>query len=290
MSFIAKYWKIVIACLLLILAIFFIYNYSDKLPETEVTIPNDLIVNESTVVDKNVIEPIKSNEEVENNGFESQETDAISEDLIVLPTTFDQKVLFASQAPFGDWSLPYQEACEEASLIIVDHYFRNKLLTSEIMDQEIKKLVAWETERFGLYSDTSIDEVAIMAEEYFGLKAKKINDITVDVIKQELVAGQLIIAPFAGRELGNKFFTAPGPIYHMLVIKGYDRNEFITNDVGTRHGADFKYKYSTLINAIHDLPLTTEGVPYRPYDVDDLDEVKQATMLTGGKALLSLSL
>jgi hypothetical protein len=38
----------------------------------------------------------------------------------------------------------------------------------------------------------------------------------------------------------------------MLVIKGYDNNEFITNEVGTKRGDGFKYKYQQLIDAVHD--------------------------------------
>jgi len=52
--------------------------------------------------------------------------------------------------------------------------------------------------------------------------------------------------------LNNPNFKQPGPIYHMLVIKGYNSWEFITNDPGTRKGNSFKYPYSTLINAVHD--------------------------------------
>ncbi len=38
----------------------------------------------------------------------------------------------------------------------------------------------------------------------------------------------------------------------MLVIKGYNKNGFITNDPGTRRGADFAYSYETLEKAISD--------------------------------------
>jgi len=58
--------------------------------------------------------------------------------------------------------------------------------------------------------------------------------------------------PAAGRELGNPNFTDPGPLYHMLVVRGYTENNFITNDVGTRKGENYQYKYDVLMNAIHD--------------------------------------
>ena len=39
----------------------------------------------------------------------------------------------------------------------------------------------------------------------------------------------------------------------MLVIKGFTSDgKFITNDPGTRNGADYLYTESTLMSAIHD--------------------------------------
>ena len=61
-----------------------------------------------------------------------------------------------------------------------------------------------------------------------------------------------MVAPFAGRTLGNPFFTGLGPVYHNLVIRGYDNDRFITNDVGTRHGQNFIYDSNVLMTALHD--------------------------------------
>ena len=36
-------------------------------------------------------------------------------------------------------------------------------------------------------------------------------------IKEFLMAGKLVIVPAAGRQLGNPYYKAPGPVYHMLV-------------------------------------------------------------------------
>jgi hypothetical protein len=42
----------------------------------------------------------------------------------------------------------------------------------------------------------------------------------------------------------------------MLVIKGYDetQDQFITNDPGTKRGADYRYKTDILISALRDYP------------------------------------
>ena len=216
-------------------------------------------------------------------------TDELSatEVTISIPATYDTPLPFVSQAPFGNWALPYQEACEEASLITVAEYLAQRTLTKESMDRSIRDLVTWEINNKGVYTDTSVAEVAVMAREYFGLKTRLVTGVTIDLIKSELAAGNLIIAPFAGRELGNPFFKAPGPLYHMLVIRGYTKREFITNDVGTSHGDGYKYKFQTLIDALHDLPLTADGEVFRPYDLSDVeDSTKEAAMLTGEQVVL----
>jgi uncharacterized protein YvpB len=203
-----------------------------------------------------------------------------------IPATFDHDVTFASQAPFSNWALPYQEACEEASLIMAYKYFANEKLDKQIMDNEIKKLVDWQNKTFGYYTDTNLEEVKYIAEEYFNLDVEVSEKVEVDFIKQMISDGNLIIVPASGRDLDNPNFTAPGPIFHMLVIRGYDRNEFITNDPGTRKGLKFKYKYSNLIDSIHDL-IIENGEQFRPYELKTMaDSLKLEKMRSGPKKIL----
>lgn len=172
-------------------------------------------------------------------------------EVIEVPSKIELRVTFASQAPFANWDELHQEACEEASMIVAAKYFLRQPLDEKIMEEEIQKLVKWEEEN-GYQVDLTAAEAVAVLEKYFGLRARVEKEVTVDRIKYELSLGNLIIAPAAGRQLGNPYFRAPGPIYHMLVIKGYDSDEFITNDVGTKRGDGFKYKYNQLISAIHD--------------------------------------
>jgi uncharacterized protein YvpB len=62
----------------------------------------------------------------------------------------------------------------------------------------------------------------------------------------------LLIAHVAGRELRNKYFQQPGPLYHVLVLTGYDQRYFYAHDPGTRRGADYRYTHATIMNALHD--------------------------------------
>jgi len=203
-----------------------------------------------------------------------------------LPTKVNLNVAFATQAPNSDWGLPYQEACEEAALIQARKYFYNEKLDKAIMDVEIKKVVEWETAHFNLYTDTALSEVKRMAEEYFDLDVEVSEDVSVGNIKKQLALGFLVLAPTAGRELGNPNFKQPGPIYHFVVIRGYKGSNFIVNDVGTRKGEGYVYAAGVLTNAIHDLAVI-DGQIFRPDEETALDDsVKQSNMLTGTPRVL----
>lgn len=170
-----------------------------------------------------------------------------------LPAEINLAVPFTSQAPFGNWDLPYKESCEEASALMLDYFYRNLSLNPAIANQEILKLVDWQKIKFGAYEDTDAAQTAQMLREYFGYKNVRVSyDISIEDIKKELALGRPVIVPAAGQLLPNPFFRQPGPLYHMLVIKGYKNGKFITNDPGTRRGADFIYSYEGLYNAIHD--------------------------------------
>ena len=188
-------------------------------------------------------------------------------------------VPFVAQAPFGDWSLPYQEACEETSAILVDRSYKNQKITPEDAKQEILKLVEWQKRKFGYYFHTTAEETAMMLRQYFGYKRVDVlRNISIDDIKSHLLAGRPVIVPLAGRELGNPYYTQPGPIYHMLVIKGFTKDgKFITNDVGTRRGQNYTYDEDVLFNAIHDAPTGGDG-----WNVVDVD----AYVKTGRKVIV----
>jgi len=232
---------------------------------------------------------IRSNSGLSATDDEMQEKKLESEEKqkeIEIPSTFDVQVPFAPQAPFANWDLPYQEACEEASLIMAYKYFANEPLNKKIMDDEIKDLVDWQLEKLGHYTDTDLKEVEFIANEYFGLNTEISIEVTEENIKKQLILGNLIIIPASGRDLDNPNFTEPGPIFHMLVIRGYDRNEFITNDPGTRNGWKFKYKYDNLIEAVHDLGKFDKQV-FRPYEQENIsDKVKLQKMRSGPKQML----
>jgi len=164
-------------------------------------------------------------------------------------------VPFTSQAPHLNWDQPYQDFCEEASVLMAIQYLHGELIPdADFANEKMLAIMDFEVKRFGYHRDTNVEEVAIVFREFYGIKAIKIvNDPTVEDIKKVLVDKKIIVIPVAGRQLNNPYFTPPGPLYHMLVIKGFTKDgKFITNDPGTRNGANFIYKSDVLMNAIHD--------------------------------------
>lgn len=180
----------------------------------------------------------------------------------------DQKVPFVSQAPLSEWSDPrQQDSCEEAVVLMSMAWAKDGISTStdanlynfknlSLADWR-DKLVAlsdFQQEKYGEYRDASLEDIEIrLFRDYFSYEKTKIKDVLSpkDIIL-ELEKGNLVLIPANGQALKNPNFKAPGPERHMVLIKGYDyeAKEFITNDPGTRNGADYRYDEELLFKAI----------------------------------------
>lgn len=202
-------------------------------------------------------------EPVETPIASEERVDPEAQDAAALPSAVLIDAPFMVQAPFGKWTEPYKEACEEATLAIIHAALEGKhALTPEEASQRILVFVDHQKKTSGDYRDTNAEQTAQLAAEVYNEIYELVEDPTVETIKQKLAQGHLLAAPMAGRELGNPNFTPPGPLYHMLVIRGYDdaTEEFITNDPGTRRGEEYRYSYHTLLNALHDFPGSKEQI------------------------------
>lgn len=172
-----------------------------------------------------------------------------------LPKTVNLAVPFTSQAPFSVWDAYHEEACEEASLMMVDRFFHGGAgrLDPQTVENELHRMTNLEDQVLGFNTDTTAAQTGDIAKRLYGYQRIEIvSDPTVQGIKTLLAAGHPVIVPAAGRELGNPFFTAPGPVYHMIVLRGYTESGFITNDPGTRRGEGYVYPFDVLLKANHD--------------------------------------
>ncbi|MFZ2299857.1 MAG: C39 family peptidase [Candidatus Moraniibacteriota bacterium] len=180
--------------------------------------------------------------------------------------TLIENVPFTVQAPFGEWSDPvFQNACEEASLVMAAYWLSGKPLSKEIAKQEIIALSRFEENWLGHSIDTSAEDTLTLFRDYYNLAFGRVHtDAGIADIQSALAAGSIVIVPADGRKLGNPHFTQPGPPRHMLVVIGYDvvAKEFITNDPGTKHGDGYRYPENVLYDAILDYP-TGDHLPIK---------------------------
>ncbi len=185
-------------------------------------------------------------------------------------------VPFTPQAPTANWDELHNEACEEASAIMVaaalkaqdtntgeqvdispeyistenppDQYYSK--LDPSFVESEITKLTDWENDNLGYHLSINTYEAARMIEEVYNLDTEVVP-YNVSKLKKVLGGGKrMIILPANGQLLKNPNFKQPGPIYHMFVVTGYNATQIITNDPGTRKGYNYKYDYSTVKSAV----------------------------------------
>ncbi len=159
---------------------------------------------------------------------------------------------FQTQAPLGNWDTLHEEACEEATLILLEYWQTGANLSAQIMEDQIQAMVAWEGNH-GYPQDLTSAQLVSVANDYYKMSNLTVSyDVSIENIKQEIAQNHPVIVPAAGQLLGNPYYTAPGPVYHMLLIIGFNQNNFIVQDVGTRHGDHYQFNATILYNAIHD--------------------------------------
>lgn len=182
----------------------------------------------------------------------------IPEPVVQIPISYEISVPFTVQAPYGEWSDPiFQDACEEASVVMAAFWMDGIKLTKESAKNTIETLAKLQKKKFGHSVDTSIEDTAWLFRELSPQGSAAVErKVTIERMKAVLAEGNILILPTDGRALKNPNFTQPGPSRHMLVVTGHDdtTKEFIVNDPGTRKGERYRYAQSVLFDAILDYP------------------------------------
>ncbi len=192
---------------------------------------------------------------------QTAQADAISVEKKIL-----QEVPFVVQAPFGNWKdQNFQNACEEASMVMAMSWVKKeKNISPTEAQKRILAVIDWENKNFGYSTDTNAFDMEKVFQQYFEYKNISVKEnVTLEEIKTEIQKGNLVIVPAFGRALKNPNFTPPGPVVHMLLIVGYDptAKQFITNDPGTRKGANYRYEEGLLFSAIWEYPSGKKNPP-----------------------------
>ena len=247
-SYFQKIIILLIAALTIIGFDYWIFLPSKNSEKSDSSVKTEVAPEESGVEDPTFNSSTSTGEKASNTLKETVKENLPEEAYLEIP--------WAPQAPKAVWDDLHNEACEEASLIMAKYWLENKKLTTDEVEEEILKAVAWQEENWGWHYDLPLERVSELAQEYFKIEKVKIvyNIESVKQIKEAIALGKLVLVPAAGRLLDNPYYRQPGPVYHMLVLKGFDKEGIITNDPGTKRGEDFRFKEDNLWQAIHDWP------------------------------------
>ncbi len=233
--------KKILFLIILVLVIYVLLNKDIEIIEADLPEPKDykfFLVEEENLAQKDFSIPFKEQNEI------------ITE---IIKKEINLNIPFISQAPTANWEQPYQDACEEVSILMVDYYYTKKEPPSaEELEFFIQEMVKWQEENWGEHLNLPIIKLKEFVENYFNYKTEIIYDLNVEKIKNYLDRGIPVIVPANGKKLDNPYFSNGGPEYHMLVIKGYLGDNFITNDPGTKRGLNFIYTSENLLYSIAD--------------------------------------
>ncbi len=170
------------------------------------------------------------------------------------------EVVYINEAPDDNWTGPWKNACEEASIAMVEKYYLGK---QSVTIAEAKAFMYGmfiiQNKLWGTNADSDAKRTAKLINDYTVANARIIDHPTIEQIKTELNQKRPVISFHYGFDLKNPnipFVPAPrGSSYHVMVIVGYDdeTREFIVNDTGDRkEGEGYRYDYDLFMGTLHD--------------------------------------
>lgn len=191
---------------------------------------------------------------IEETTIENNTEKKIKEKVEIIPSEYDMtNVAFFSQAPYGNRNQPYQDACEEASLLIWQYYLNWATKTKDEYNKDLLAMVELEMEMLWYFESTTIMEMKqIINRRDPSIKASIIEHPSIRDLEREISKNNMAIVPLYGKGLKNPHYALWGPEYHFLVIKGYTTDSFITHDVWTLHWSNRHYNKDLIMKNIHD--------------------------------------
>jgi hypothetical protein len=167
-----------------------------------------------------------------------------------IPQVLLLQVPFSTQAPNDNWSR--NEDCEETSVTMANAFLTGsteEMLPGAAAQQAIDNLKKWEVLNLGYNANTGADATAQMAQGAFGLKVNQLKNFTENDLKTALTNNHPVLLPINAKLLGNTQYKNGGPLYHMIVLRGFKGDTFIVNDPGTDSGNSNTYLFDILQRA-----------------------------------------
>lgn len=185
-------------------------------------------------------------------------------------TFFKLNVPYVSEAPEGDWSGNWVNACEEATITMVEYYYKGyQNVSVNEAKTSLQKLFDEEDNRYGNNKNADASQMHEMISAFESFESIIVENPTIDQIKNELLNGRPVISLHRGFTLNNPNipFSPTKSSYHTVVVVGFDdvSQEFITHDPGDDvDGVNHRYSYESFMSSLHNYNKytdTTDGVP-----------------------------
>lgn len=176
----------------------------------------------------------------------------------IKPAVKTLPVPYVSEAPEGDWSGNWVNACEEATIVMVDGFYAGKSsITIEEAKMKLLKLFSEQDIMYGSSKNSDSKKIENLISIYTNYKGKIKTNPSISNLKQEIDNGNPVISLHKGFDLKNPNipFSPVKSSYHTVVLVGYDdvSEEFITHDPGDgKDGFEHRYSYDDYMDSLHD--------------------------------------
>lgn len=238
-----------VSIIIFILVVWTFLFYASKSPVSDKIIIPKTIKNQTSSTTSNLQKPISENN-IKNRV------------MIDVP--------YVSEAPDNNWVSPWKNACEEASVAMVNAYYEDNYNIS-ISEQKtfMQKLFDTEDKLYGSNANSDAERTNYLINNYSSFKGQVINNPTIEEIKKEIDNNNPVITFHYGFDLKNPNipFLSTGTSYHSTVVVGYDdtKDSFIVNDSGDDvDGKNHLYGYSLYMNSLHDYNFKTNKADGSP--------------------------
>jgi uncharacterized protein YvpB len=183
--------------------------------------------------------------------------------VIQIPKQLILPVPYINEAPDGNFSGNWKNACEEASMTMVEKYYSGvkSVGINEAMES-MQKLFDYQDKTYASNADSDAQRTVEIINNNLNYTATIIENPSIEQIKKQIQKKRPVITLHYGFELHNPNipFAVYGSYYHQLVVVGYDdtTKEFVVHDDGDqKYGANHRYKYDLFMNSLHDFVYAT---------------------------------
>jgi len=179
------------------------------------------------------------------------------------PNKISLDVPYINEAPDGNFSGNWKNACEEASMIMVEKYYLGeKTVGVNEAKAAMQLLFDYQDRLYGSNVNSDAQRTKDIIDNNLHYTATIIENPSIEQLKQQIQKKQPVITLHYGFTLHNPNipFAVNGSYYHQMVLIGYDdtTKEFITNDDGDqKYGPSHRYGYDLFMSSLHDYSYVT---------------------------------